>query len=91
VVKIFENRYNPDEIWIYYPSHVLDNPCIRIKTKHGLEEDVVFTTEEERDRHLKAMDKAFLTVKDGEVIDNNPIPFFPEGGEFGGPGGMPMQ
>ena len=68
--KVGDDRYNSDEIWKYYPSFTLDNPVITIETKHGLEEDIVFRNEAERDRHLEAMDKALLLIKDCIVIES---------------------
>ncbi len=94
MIKIEGKRYNPDHMKKYYPGYQLDNPSITIIWKDGQEEDIVFKDEEERDKHIEAMDEAMLIVKDGVVVErvvNSIPPFIFEGGEFGGPGGIPMQ
>ncbi|MCK5613793.1 hypothetical protein KAR91_68650 [Candidatus Pacearchaeota archaeon] len=96
MIKIEDARYNSDEIKKYYPATTPDYASIVFEYKHYSREGsnseiVTFESVEERDKTLEAMDKAFLIVKDGRVIDRD-VPFYMEGGEFGGPGGMiPMQ
>lgn len=86
MIKVGDKRFNMDEIWTYQPALVLDNPCIRVETRQGVEEDIIFKTEEERDKILDLLDSVLLMIKDGEIVQRDDVMDIPF---IMGPGGMP--
>jgi 6-phosphogluconate dehydrogenase len=96
MIKIKDKRYNPDAMQEYFPSWTGNDPTIIFVWKNADRPDTVvkFQTEEERDKTLAAMDQVMLMVNDGVVVErtvDSLPPFIFEGGDFGGPGGIPMQ
>ena len=94
MIKVGDKRFNLDEIWTYEPALTIDTPCIRIETRQGVEADILFINEEQRDKVLESMDGLMVVMIDGDIIQDDPtsIPHFviPDGG-FDPSGGINLQ
>ena len=96
MIKVGDKRYNPDDIRIYYPDVYHGAFCIVIEWRSDNDDtNIIFETQQERDKTLEAMDGAFLIINEGEIVtkDFSDMPEIVFGGNdpMGGLGGINLQ